>query len=305
MADYDSRILSNFERLAALRATGLMDSHPEPLFDQVTRVVADLLKVKSAHVSLVDDHRQYLKSSYNLVGGAARQTVEHPFSGSYCKFAVAMGEPFIVEDANKHPLLEGNDAIARGVIAYAGVPLITDQGHAVGVLCAIDDKPRKWALQDIESLKALARSTMGLIEPRIADGTRAARAASCWGDVDPWHAELLALVEKHLADLSGYERLLRFSGAIRADDEVRARDRITQGLQRLKTHHAEQAAAVPEGPQGAFARLVGTYLGAEAARGETLAGFTESRLTLSLLEQAGTRVTAAEDALRLAVRKLG
>lgn len=304
MGKDDSSILFGFERLAALRATGLLDSDPEPLFDQVTRAIANLLKVKSAHVSLVDDHRQYLKSTYNLVGGATRETVEHPLSGSYCKFAVAMGRPFIVEDATVHPLLVGNGALARGVIAYAGVPLVTDQGHAIGVLCAIDDKPRRWSEEDIESLEALARSTMGLIEPRIADATRAARAATSWGYVNPWQTELLALVEKQLDDISAYERLLSFSGAVRADDESRARESITAGLERLKAHHNTLAEA-PPGSQGDFARLVGAYLTADAARRESLAAFTRQTSTHRALEQASTRVASAEDALRLAVRDLG
>jgi hypothetical protein len=300
-----SKALSDVDRLVALQATGLLDSEPEPLFDQVTRIVADLLNVTSAHVTLVDDHRQFLKSTWNRDSGAATETVEHPLTSSYCKFPVAMREPLLVEDARVHPLVKGNDAIGRGVIAYAGVPLITGDGHAIGVLCAINDKPRPWKSEDVESLEALARSTMALIEPRIRDGNRAARAASDWGVFDVWLGQLLELVEKHLEASDGYERLMALIGSLKPDEEARARENVRRGLEALRQHYRQRGMAELAGPQEQFARTVGDYLDADAARREAVAGFTLSKVTTGEVEVASARVREAEDALRLSVRRLG
>jgi len=83
-------------------------------------------------VSLVDAHRQFFKSHSGLTGefAEARQT---PLSHSLCKHAVASKEPLIVSDAREHPLVADNLAVRDlGVVAYAGMPLVLADGHAVG-----------------------------------------------------------------------------------------------------------------------------------------------------------------------------
>lgn len=155
---------SDPKRLRALRQTGLLDSPPAEEFDRITELVRRVLAVPVALISLVDEDRQFLKSHPGLPEPWAgrRQT---PLSHSFCQYAVESGEPLVVSDAREHPVLKDNLAIPDlGVIAYAGVPLVTEDGHALGSLCAIDHKPRFWTAEQIDMLSDLAKLTMGEIK---------------------------------------------------------------------------------------------------------------------------------------------
>lgn len=77
----------------------------------------------------------------------ARQT---PLTHSFCQHAVLSGEPVIVHDARQHPVLKDNPAVPLGVVAYAGIPLVTPDGLVLGSFCAIDTKPREWTPEQIE-----------------------------------------------------------------------------------------------------------------------------------------------------------
>jgi GAF domain-containing protein len=149
----------NPERLAALRATGLLDSDPEPGFDRHARLAAQMLSAPIALVSLVDEDRQFFKSG---LGVEERET---PLSHSFCQHAVARREPLVVDDAREHPILKDNPAIREmGAIAYAGVPLVDPAGHALGTLCVLDSRPRQWSSHQVELLTDLAASVMSEIE---------------------------------------------------------------------------------------------------------------------------------------------
>jgi CheY-like chemotaxis protein len=154
--DAPSSILHDPERLASLAQTGHMDtSFSEPL-DALTRVAASILGVPVALVSLVDDHRQFFKSHIGLPEPWATDR-ETPLTHSFCQWVVADHEDLIVSDAREHPALKHNRALHEiGVIAYAGVPLTTTAGLAIGSFCAIDTKPRAWSADDIRILKELA-----------------------------------------------------------------------------------------------------------------------------------------------------
>jgi len=146
------------DRLAALRATGLLDSEPEPGFDRHARLAAQMLSAPIALVSLVDEDRQFFKSG---LGVEERET---PLSHSFCQHAVARREPLVVDDAREHPILKDNPAVQEmGAIAYAGVPLIDPDGHALGTLCVLDSRPRQWSSHQVELLTDLAESVMSEI----------------------------------------------------------------------------------------------------------------------------------------------
>ena len=153
-------------RLAALDATGLMDSPAEAEFDRITDLVRRCLGVPVALVSLVGTDRQFFKSERGLAEPwcSARET---PLSHSFCQYVVADDEPLVVEDARVHPALKENGAVGDlGVVAYLGVPLRTPDGHALGSLCAIDAIPRAWSDADREAMEALAETAMHLIADR-------------------------------------------------------------------------------------------------------------------------------------------
>jgi GAF domain-containing protein len=117
-----------------------------------------VLHAPVALVSLVDADRQFFKSCLGLPEPWASERGS-PLTHSFCQHAVAAREPLIVTDAREHPVLRDNGAIRdMGVIAYAGIPLIDDKGHALGTLCVIDSQPRHWTSHQIELLSDIAAS---------------------------------------------------------------------------------------------------------------------------------------------------
>jgi diguanylate cyclase (GGDEF)-like protein/PAS domain S-box-containing protein len=140
------------ERQATLDALQLLDTAPEPVFDRITRLTARLLNVPMALFSLVDNERQWFKSN---VGLDATQT---PREVAFCAHTILESVPLVVEDATHdarfrdNPLVTGNPNIRF----YAGAPIRTSEGHAIGTLCAIDSKPRMLSSQDLQTLQDLA-----------------------------------------------------------------------------------------------------------------------------------------------------
>ena len=138
----------------------------QPFVERLFR--ARVLRVPVALVSLVDSNRQFFKSCVGL-GEPWASERETPLSHSFCQHAVISREPLIIEDAREHPLVRDNLAIPDlHVIAYAGIPLITRDGAALGSFCAIDTVPRIWSADEIAILKDLAAAVMTEIELRLA-----------------------------------------------------------------------------------------------------------------------------------------
>jgi GAF domain-containing protein len=148
------------DRLDALRATGLLDSDITPSFDRLARLASQVLNAPVALVSLVDADRQFFKSCLGLPEPWASER-QAPLTHSFCQHAVASRETLLVDDAREHELLRDNLAIRdMGVIAYAGIPLIMPDGHALGTLCVIDSRPRHWTTYQVQLLKDLAASVV-------------------------------------------------------------------------------------------------------------------------------------------------
>jgi signal transduction histidine kinase/CheY-like chemotaxis protein/HPt (histidine-containing phosphotransfer) domain-containing protein len=143
-------------RLAAVRQMQLLDSPADDEFDRLTRLVTERLAVPVALVTLLDEERQFFMSliGLNEPWASSRET---PLTHSFCQHVVAAAEPLIIDDARRDPVVCDSLAIRDlGVIAYAGVPLFTTDGFAVGSLCAIDTQPRSWTAADLNSLHEIA-----------------------------------------------------------------------------------------------------------------------------------------------------
>src|SRR5689334_1666901 len=159
-------LLNRPDLLAALRQTALLDTPPEEGFDRLTLMAARLLGASTSLISLVTEDRQFFKSAIGLPEPLASQRIA-PLSFSFCSTVVSTGEPLIVEDARRHPLLRHSPAVRElGWVSYAGVPLITREGHVVGSLCVVDRMPRLWSERDIALLQDLAASAITEIELR-------------------------------------------------------------------------------------------------------------------------------------------
>ena len=166
-----STILQDPKRLDALRSLGLVDARPESGIDRLTELAVQVFKVPVALVSLVDEKRQFFKSCFGLPEPYATSR-ETPHSHSFCKHVVLSGEPLVVPDAREHPELKSNPAVDElGVIAYAGVPLLSIDGQRLGSFCVIDNKPRQWTDEQIRVLRCMA----DCVQTEIASKERLAK----------------------------------------------------------------------------------------------------------------------------------
>jgi PAS domain S-box-containing protein len=154
-----STSLRDPERVAAVRRTGLVDAPPDPAIERLTRLGRRLLNCPAAFVCLVEEEGQFFAGAAGLpeAAPAARRT---PLCLSFCQLAVAERADLVVTDAREDARLRDCQAVRQmGVIAYAGVPLLTPDGQALGTFCAIDHAPRRWTeaeLADLHDLAALA-----------------------------------------------------------------------------------------------------------------------------------------------------
>lgn len=155
-------------RLRALYDTGLLDSEVSERYDRLTRLASKLLRTPVALISLVDDRRQFFKSSLGLAEpwASARET---PLSHSFCQHVVTSGRPLKIEDALQHPLVRDNLAIPDlGVVAYLGVPIVGGAGDNLGSFCVVDTVPRAWSDEEEEVLLELGQFLEAEIGLRIA-----------------------------------------------------------------------------------------------------------------------------------------
>jgi two-component system, cell cycle sensor histidine kinase and response regulator CckA len=181
-------LLTRPDRLTALRRTALLDTPPEESFDRLTRMAARLLGTPVSLIALVAEDHQFFKSAVGLPEPWASRRVT-PISFSFCGQVVATGDPLVLEDARRHPLLRHNPVIRElGWVAYAGVPLVTRQGHTVGALCVADKTPRLWSERDIALLQDLAASVVTEIELRTEISERRNAEHSRRESVEQFHS---------------------------------------------------------------------------------------------------------------------
>jgi PAS domain S-box-containing protein len=150
-------------RLAELDGLQVLDTAPEPAFDALTRLAAASFDVPIALISLIDERRQWFKARVGL------DKAETAREDAFCSHAIeAPGEVMVVSDAREdarfaaNPLVTGDPSIRF----YAGAPLVTAAGHALGTLCVIDRRPRTVSAAQVEQLRALATQVVSELEAR-------------------------------------------------------------------------------------------------------------------------------------------
>lgn len=149
-------------RLAALRRLSILDTPPEPDLDGITETMARVMDVPIALITLVDGERQWFKSRYGL------EPQETPRSISFCGHATTSGEPLVVADASKDPRFLDNPLVVGepNIRFYAGVPLRSPDGYAIGTLCIIDREPRILRAHELAVLEMLAECLEGHLQIR-------------------------------------------------------------------------------------------------------------------------------------------
>jgi PAS domain S-box-containing protein len=153
------------DRIAALQETGLLDSAPEESFDRLARLAARLARAPVGLVNLVAADRQFSKSC--VAPAEWPNARDLPLEHSFCKHAIRSGKPLLITDARTDPRVAGSRVVSEaGVRSYAGVPLVTAAGHALGTLCVADFTPREWSAEVIDTLVDLAAAVTTEIELR-------------------------------------------------------------------------------------------------------------------------------------------
>jgi GAF domain-containing protein len=150
------------DRLEALRRYQLLDTDPEQAFDDITALASQICGVPIALMTLVDERRQWFKSRKGF------SATETPREISFCTHTIMDTKPLVVKDAQQDERFRDNPIVTDepGVRFYAGAPLITSDGHALGTICVADTQPRELSHSQVSALETLARQAVSQMELR-------------------------------------------------------------------------------------------------------------------------------------------
>ena len=150
------------KRLEVLWQYEILDTVPEQVFDDLTELAASICGAPIALITLVDENRQWFKSKVGISLNETSRDV------SFCGHAIVQQELFIVPDATKDNRFSQNPLVTSDpkIRFYAGAPLITPDGHALGTLCVIDNVAHTLRPEQKRALQILSRHVIGLLELR-------------------------------------------------------------------------------------------------------------------------------------------
>ncbi len=150
------------KRLEVLWQYELLDTIPEGAFDDLTALAAHICEAPIALITLVDENRQWFKSRFGISVAETTRDI------SFCAHAILQNDLFIVPDALKDARFAHNPLVTSepNIRFYAGAPLITPDGHALGTLCVIDKVPRELRPDQQQALRVLARHVVTQLELR-------------------------------------------------------------------------------------------------------------------------------------------
>jgi anti-sigma regulatory factor (Ser/Thr protein kinase) len=221
-------------RLAALHRYRILDTEPEQCFDDLTLLASHICGTPMALLTLVDAERQWFKSR---VGVAMTETAR---AVSFCGHAIHHRDVFIVTDATNDVRFRDNPYVtaAPEIRFYAGAPLVTPDGHALGTLCVLDHVARTLTREQLEALSALCHQAESQLELRrklveleeaLSERDRAeAEQARLIAELRAAHADV-----RRLSALMPYCSACQLTMTIPADPQAipKVTDGVTQVLQ--------------------------------------------------------------------------
>ncbi len=149
-------------RLDALRNYWILDSPPEPMFDDLTAIAARIADTPIAFLCFLDDQRQWNKASFGW------DVAQIPVADSFATQVIARRDLVVIPDLRGNERFADNPYVsgAPNLRFYAGVPLLGEGGHAIGSLCVLDGTVRPFSEVQIDGLRLLARQAVAMMEQR-------------------------------------------------------------------------------------------------------------------------------------------
>jgi GAF domain-containing protein len=152
-------------RQAELDRYGILDSLEDQAYDDLTRMAASVCDAPVALITLLDHGRNWFKSRIGT------QATEAPREFAFCEHAIRRpGEVMVVSDAALDARFSSTPQVAGApnIRFYAGAPLVTASGHALGTICVLDLRPRQLDATQIETLQFLAKQVMDKLDAHKA-----------------------------------------------------------------------------------------------------------------------------------------
>jgi anti-sigma regulatory factor (Ser/Thr protein kinase) len=213
------------DRLAALRRYRILDTEPEQRFDDLALLASQICGTPMALISLIDGERQWFKAR---VGLAVTQT---PRDVAFCARAIEQPGLFIVPDALDDPRFRDNPFVRQEphIRFYAGAPLVTADGFALGTLCVLDQKPRTITAAQKAALEALKRQVIAQLELRRSlDDLGAALAARDKAERE--QERILAELRESLDNVERLSSLLPYCSECELSMEMPANPEAISGV---------------------------------------------------------------------------
>ncbi len=155
-----SNYIKDIERLKALISYDILDTPEDETFDDLAKLVSLICNTPAAIISFIDDKRQWYKAKIGT------NDSEIPYEETICQYVVVEGELIEISNTLDDKRLTDNPHVHQenGVRFYIGVPLFSDNGHAIGTVCTFDVVPKKLTNEQKAALKIIAAHTMHLLD---------------------------------------------------------------------------------------------------------------------------------------------
>lgn len=151
---------NEFERLAALKRYNILDSLPDHAFDDATKLVSYICGVPIAHISFIDESRQWFKSEIGI------GVTEVPREISFCQYTIMESKMVEIDDTLLNDRFKDDPNVTGGfkIRFYAGIPLTTPDGYNIGTICAIDHVTKKLDENQRNALSIIAKHVINQLE---------------------------------------------------------------------------------------------------------------------------------------------
>ena len=149
-------------RVAALHRYSILDSAPEPAYEEISKLAAQICDCPVATIGFIDDRRHWAKSRCGLPRD------EKPRELSICTSTICQSDLLLVPDLAADERFSGYSTVAGEphFRFYCGMPLINPEGFALGTLCVMDFHPRQLIFAQTEAVRCLAHQVSTQLELR-------------------------------------------------------------------------------------------------------------------------------------------